>query len=91
MFRTLSPTSSSIILQLIDIADEYEVCESGSNGTNLSNPFASTWSTEARYLTFEVVKKGGGNTKKGVKAAGDFDYLTPVAKKIFNQLWHVFT
>ena len=91
MLRTLSPTSSSTILQSIDVADEDEVGETGGDGTNLSYPSASTRSTRASYLTSGGAKRGGGNTKKGVKAARGFDYLTLTAKKTFNYLWHAFT
>ena len=49
--------------------------------TNLSNPFASTRSTGAGYLTSRGAKKGGGTIKKGVKAARGSNYLTWAAKK----------
>ena len=91
MLRISSRTSSSTILQSIDMADENEIDKSGGNETNLSNPFASTRSTEAGYLTSKGAKKGGGNTKKGVKAATDSDYLTPAAKRAFNHLRDTFT
>ena len=49
------------------------------------------------YLTFKSAKKGGnnpkkggGNTKKGVKAARNFDYLTPNAKNAFHHLQYAF-
>ena len=88
MFRTLSLTDSSIIMS-IDVEDE--VGKSDGNGTSLSNPSASTKSTEAGYLTFGGTKKGGGNTKKGVKAAKGSDDLILATKKIFNHLRHAFT
>ena len=91
MLRTLSPTGSSTILQSINVAEENEVDESSDNGTNLSNSFASIRSTKAGYLTSKGVKRGGGNTKKGVKAAKSSDYLTPATKKAFNHLRHAFT
>ena len=90
MLRTSSFTGLSTILQSIDVADKDEVGKSGGNRTNLSNSSALTRSIRANYLTFGGVKKGGGNTRKGVKAAKRSDYLTPVAKKTFNYLRHVF-
>ena len=89
MLRTLRPARLSTI-SLIDVADEDKVGESDSNKINLSNPFASTRSTGAGYLTFRGVKRGGENTKKGVKAARDSNYLIPAAKKTFNHLRHAF-
>ena len=80
MVRISSPTGLSTISQLINVADKDKVGESGGNGTNLSNPSASTRSTRAGYITFRSAKKGGGNTKKGVKAARGSDYLTSAAK-----------
>ena len=93
MLRTLSRTSSSTILQLIDAANEDDVGtdENSVDETNLSNSSASKRSLGAGFLTSGDTKKGGGNTKKGVKAARDPDYLTPAAKKAFNHLWHAFT
>ena len=91
MLRTLSPIGSSTILQSIDLAEEDKVGENSGNKTNLSNPSASTRSIGAGYLTSGGAKKGGNNTKKGVKAAKCSDYLTPAAKKAFNHLWYVFT
>ena len=91
MLRTSSFTSLSTILQSINVADKDKIEESGGNGTNLSNPFASIKSIEADYLTSGSAKRGGGNTKKGVEGVRDFDYLTPAAKKAFNQLRHAFT
>ena len=88
MLKTLDTTGSSTILYYIDVADEDEVGESGGNRTNLSNP--SVRSTRARYLTSEGIKKDGGNTKKGVKAAKNSDYLTLAFKKSFNHLQHTF-
>ena len=76
MLRILSPTGSSTILQSIDVADKDDVGESGDNWMNLSNPFVSTRYTKAGYLTSGGAKRGSGNTKKGVKANKDFDYLT---------------
>ena len=43
------------------------------------------------YLTSGGAKKGGGNTKKDVKAAKGCNYLTLVTKKVFNRLLHAFT
>ena len=43
------------------------------------------------YLTLRGAKRSGGNTKKGVKAAKNSDYLTPAAKKAFYYIWHTFT
>ena len=70
----------------------------GGNETNSSNSSISKKSTRADCLTFKSAKKGGansnsggGNTKKGVKAARGFDYLTPGTKKAFNLLRHAFT
>ena len=73
------------------MADEDEVGKSGGNRTNLLNPSASMRSTEVSYLTSRSAKSGSNNTKKCVKAARGFDYLTPAAKKTFNHLWHAFT
>ena len=91
MLRTSSPTGSSIILQLIDVADKNEVGESGGDRTNLSNLSTLTKSTGAGYLTSRGAKRDGGNTKKGVEAARGSDYLTSAAKKAFNHLRHTFT
>ena len=91
MLRNLSPTSSSTVLQLIDVVDEDEVGNSSGNRTNLSNRSASTRSTGASYLTSGSTKKGGGNTKKSIKVVKSFDYLTPAVKKAFNHLRHAFT
>ena len=65
--------------------------KNGGNGTNLSNLSALIRSTGAGYLTSGCAKRGGGNNKKGVKAAKGSDYLTPAAKKAFNHLRHAFT
>ena len=73
------------------MVDEDEVDESNGNRTNLSNPFVSTRFTGVGSLTFGGATKGGGNTKKGVKAARSFDYLISAAKKAFNHLRHAFT
>ena len=69
-----------------------------SNETNLSNLSISKTFNKAGVLIFKGAKRGGvnltnsnGNTKKGVKAARGFDYLTSGAKKAFNFLWHMFT
>ena len=78
-------------MQLIDVTDEDECVESSGNGTNLSNPSVSTRSIGAGYLTFKGAKRGGGNTRKGIKAARGFDYLILAAKKAFNHLRHAFT
>ena len=91
ILKTSSPTGLLTILQSNDVVDEDEVGESGGNEMNLLNTSASTRSTRAGYLIFGGAKKGGNNTKKGVKAAKDFDYLTPAAKKAFNYLRHAFT
>ena len=72
------------------MAKEDEFGESGGNETNLSNLSTSTRSTGAGYLTSGGVKRGNGNTKKGVKVARGFDYLIPAAKKAFNHLRHAF-
>ena len=73
------------------MADEDEIGESGCNETNLLNPSASTKSIRAGSLISGGAKKGGGKTKKGVKAARSFNYLTPATKKTFNYLRHAFT
>ena len=91
MLRTSNPIGSSTILQSINTADEDEIDESDGNGTNLSNPSASTRSTGAGYLTSGSAKRGGGNTKKGVKATRDSNYLIPAAQKAFNHLRNAFT
>ena len=93
MLRTTNTTDSSIILQsLIYVAEKDEVdgAESNGNEMNLLNPFASKKYTKADYLNSEGAKKGSGNTKKSVKTARGFDYLTFNAKKAFNQLRHAF-
>ena len=78
--------------------DEIDGVESSGNETNLSNPFTFKKSTKAGYLISRNTKKasnnpkkGGGNTKKSVKTAKSFNYLTPNAKKDFNYLHHTFT
>ena len=93
MLKILSPTSSSTILQSINAADKNEVGDgkSGGNETNLSNSSMSKKSFGAGYLTSGGAKKGGGNTKKGVKAAKGPNYLNSAAKKAFNHLRHAFT
>ena len=93
MLRTLSLTGSSTILQSINVVDEDEFgdSESGGNETDLSNLSTLKISIKAGYLTSEGAKKGGGNTKKGVKAARGPNYLNPAAKKAFNYWRHVFT
>ena len=73
------------------MTDEDEVDKSGGDETNLSNSSASMKSTGAGYLTSGSTKRGNGNSKKGVKAARGFDYLTPATKKTFNYLRHAFT
>ena len=78
-------------MQAINVANKDEFGDSGSNRTNLSNLSASTRSTGAGYITSRGAKRGVGNTKKGVKAAKDSDYLTTAAKKAFNHLRHAFT
>ena len=91
MLRT---SSTSIVSQFfIDVADNNEFVrgEGDSNKTNLSNSSTSKKSTWANYLTFEGVKKGGGNIKRGVKATKSTNYLTPNIKKAFNLLQHMFT
>ena len=77
-------------MESIDVTDEDEPGESGSNETNLSNPSTSTRSTKAGYLTSGNAKRGGGNTKKDVKAAKRSDDLTSATKKIFHHLRHAF-
>ena len=94
MLRTSSPTDLLNILQsLINAADEYEIdgVESVRDEMNLSNSFVSKKSTDVGYLTSGGAKKGGGNTKKGVKANKSSDYLTLDAKKAFNHLRYAFT
>ena len=93
MLKTLSLTSSSTFLQSINIADEDEIGggKNGSNETNLSNSSTLKRSTRSDYLTSEGIKKGGGNTKKGVKPARDPNYLNQAVKKAFNHLRHAFT
>ena len=83
MLRTLSLTGSSTILQTIKAADEDRVDdgESSSNKTNLSNSNVSKRLIRASYLTFQGTKKGGSNTKKGVKAIEGSDYPTSAVKK----------
>ena len=96
MLKTTSFTNLSTILQsLIDATDKDEIDEgeSDSNETNLVNSFKSKRSTGTGYLTFGGIKKGGnnlqrggGNTKKCIKAAGGSKYLTPNIKKAFNYI-----
>ena len=85
---------------MIDAANEDEVDggASGGNKTNLSNLFTLKKSIEADYFSYKGAAKGGdnlkrgiGNTKKGVKAARGSNYLIPGAKKVFNHLRHAFT
>ena len=100
MFRTTSFAASSTNWQsLIDVVDEDKVGggKSGGNETNLSNPSALKKSTRAGYVTSkgakidgENPKRGSGNTKKGVKADRDSNYLIPDIKKTFNYLRHAF-
>ena len=100
MLIMTNPTGLSTISQsLIGMADKDEVSgsESGSNKTNLSNPFVLKRSIEGCYLTFKGakkggnnLKKGGNNTKKSARAGRGSDYLTPDAKKTFNYLLHAF-
>ena len=82
MFEISSPTGSSIISQSRDVADEDKVGDNkfGGNETTLSNSSALKKSIGAGYLTSEGAKKGGGNTKQGVKAAIGLNYLNPAAK-----------
>ena len=91
MLRILTSISLLTILQSIDVANENKVSECVGNRTNLSNPSVLTRSTGADYLISGGAKTGGGNTKKGVKAARGSDYLTPATKKAFNRLRHAFT
>ena len=91
MLKTSSLIGSSTILQSIDVGDKDEVGENGGDKINLSNLSALTRSTGAVYLNSGGAKRGGGNTKKGVKAARGSDYLIPAAKKAFNHLRHAFT
>ena len=92
MLQTLSSIGLSTILQLIDVADKNEVGDSKSsdNKINLLNSSTSKRSTGAGYLTSGGAKRGGGNNKKGVKAARDPNYLNPATKKAFNYLRHTF-
>ena len=89
----MSHTGLSTILQSIDVADrdEFDGDESSGNETNLSNPSTSKRSTRMRYPTSKGAKTSGSNTKKGVTAAKDSDYLSPATKKLFNHLWYAFT
>ena len=75
------------------MADEDKVGngKDGGNETNLSNPSRSKRFIRVGYLTFGDSKRGGGNIKKGVKAARGSNYLTPAVKKAFNYLRHTFT
>ena len=92
MLRTLSLICSSTFLQLIDAADKDKFAggKIGGNETNLSNLSTSKKSTKTGYPTFKSTKKGGGNIKKGVKAAKGSDDLTLTAKKAFNHLRYAF-
>ena len=71
--------------------------KSGGNKINLSNLSISKKFIGTSYLIFRGAKKcgdnpkkGGGKTKKYVKAAKSSDYLTLDAKKAFNYLRHLF-
>ena len=94
MLIPISLISLSIILQLlINAADENRVGKNSNNETNLSNSSASKKSIRTGYLTFKdtkkvgkKLKKGDGNTKKGIQAAKNSNYLTLDAKKTFNHL-----
>ena len=96
MLKTMSPTGSSIISQLlINTSNKNELGggKSGSNKTNLKNLSTSKKFIKAGYLTSEGAKKsvnnfkkGAGNTQKGIKAAKGSDNLTLNAKKNFNHL-----
>ena len=68
--------SSTILESLINAADKDEInkSKSTSNETNLLNPSIFKKSTKMGYLTSKGAKKGGGNTKKGVKATKSSDY-----------------
>ena len=91
MLRTKSLTGSSTILQLlVDMANKDEVggSESSSNETNLSNLSMLKKSTKTGFLISKSAKRGGGNTKNGVKANRSSDYLIPNAKRAFNHLRH---
>ena len=80
----LKMSSTWIVLQfLIYAANNNEVSKGEDNGnkTNLSNSFTSKKSTRASYPTFKGAKKGGTNTKKGVKTARNSNYLTLGNKK----------
>ena len=77
--------------------DKFDRSKSGGNKTNLSNLSASKNSIGTDYLTSVSAKKrvnncksGGNNTKKGIKAARNSNYLTLNAEKTFNHLWHAF-
>ena len=93
MLKNSNLTISSTISQSIDMANENEVHdgESKDNETNLSNLSVSKRSIKADYLISKGAKRGGGNTKKCVKAAKGPDYLNLATKKAFNHLWHTFT
>ena len=93
MLKTIRLTNLSTILQLlIDMADKNEVGRGKSDGneTNLSNLSVSKRFTGASYLTSGGTKKGGGNTKKGVKATKSSNYLILDANKAYNHLQHAF-
>ena len=90
MLKILSYTGLLTFLQSINAADEYEVNKCFCNITNLSKLSTLTNSLRAGYLIFGGAKKGGNNTKKGVKAARNFDYLTLATKKAFSHLQHAF-
>ena len=94
MLRTANPSSSSTISQsLIDVTSKNKVDKNVSNKINLSNLSALKKSTGAGYLISKGAKKdgnnfkkSGSNTKKSVKTAISFNYLTLDAKKAFNYL-----
>ena len=92
MLKTTSPIDLLNILQsIINMVNKNKV-GGGKIGckTNLSNPSVSKKSTKTCYLTSGGAKRGGGNTKKDVKAAKGSNYLTSDAKKVFNYLRHPF-
>ena len=78
ILKTSSLTCALIILQSINAVDEDEVGQSGADKTNLLNQSTSTRFTQTGYLISGSVKRAGRNTKKVLKAARDFNYITPV-------------
>ena len=71
--------------------------KTGGNKTNLLNSSSSKKSIKTGYLISKNAKKSGGNskngngnTKKGVKAARSFNYLTLGTPKAFNLSQYAF-